>query len=196
MSRPAGDRGAGRRGRRLGRAGPQAACVPGAQHRGTRPALQGVLGFLFGVAFLLPLAGDAEPAGLTRIGLTDVRPPGARSGPAMHLGAVPARTDASHGPGPTDSRRRRADPDRLQSGGSDGPTPSLRRSASLTRSRPTRMPRPKPVSVMAASPAQLDVTGPGCASEYRAPQQTHPAHPVSPGQPRGRRAPRLRPAGG
>jgi hypothetical protein len=67
--RPTGDHGAGRRDRGLSGAGPQAACVPGPQHRRTRPAVQRVLGFLFGVAFLLPLAGDAEPAGLTRIGL-------------------------------------------------------------------------------------------------------------------------------
>jgi uncharacterized membrane protein len=38
---------------------------------GPDPLSSAFWGFLFGVAFLLPLAGDAEPAGLTRIGLTD-----------------------------------------------------------------------------------------------------------------------------
>jgi uncharacterized membrane protein len=36
---------------------------------GPDPLSSAFWGFLFGVAFLLPLAGDAEPAGLTRIGL-------------------------------------------------------------------------------------------------------------------------------
>jgi uncharacterized membrane protein len=38
---------------------------------GPDPLSSAFWGFLFGVAFLLPLAGDAAPAGLTRIGLTD-----------------------------------------------------------------------------------------------------------------------------
>jgi uncharacterized membrane protein len=71
---------------------------------GPDPLSSAFWGFLFGVAFLLSLAGDAEPAGLTRIGLTDEF---VHTRCAIGSGHAPRRCSCSY------RRQSRTGPDRL-----------------------------------------------------------------------------------